>query len=64
MKNVDLEIIDPSAAASQLRVRSAAVGDGYFPEPDVENLAPDSSFLMICYSKWRMGFGSSAGFRM
>jgi acyl-CoA synthetase (AMP-forming)/AMP-acid ligase II len=38
MKNVDLEIIDPSAAASQLRVRSAAVGDGYFPEPDVEKL--------------------------
>jgi long-chain acyl-CoA synthetase len=38
MKNVDLEIIDPGAASSQVRVRSAAVGDGYFPQPDKEKL--------------------------
>jgi long-chain acyl-CoA synthetase len=37
MKGVDLEIVD-AAAASQIRVRSAAVGDGYFPEPDEEKL--------------------------
>jgi acyl-CoA synthetase (AMP-forming)/AMP-acid ligase II len=36
MKGVDLEIVDPNAPASQVRVRSAAVGDGYFPEPDTK----------------------------
>ena len=40
MKGVDLEITDPSAVPSQVRVRSAAVGDGYFPEPDKEKLGP------------------------
>jgi long-chain acyl-CoA synthetase len=39
MKNVDLEMIDPKANASQVRVRSAAAGDGYFPEPDEEKLS-------------------------
>jgi len=38
MTGVDLEIIDPTASASQIRVRSAAVGDGYFPESDEEKL--------------------------
>jgi long-chain acyl-CoA synthetase len=38
MENVDLEVIDRAASASQVRVRSAAVGDGYFPEPDDEKL--------------------------
>jgi acyl-CoA synthetase (AMP-forming)/AMP-acid ligase II len=31
-------MLDPSAPASQIRVRSAAVGDGYFPEPDEAKL--------------------------
>ena len=39
MTGVDLEIIDPTASASQIRVRSAAVGDGYFPESDEEKLS-------------------------
>src|SRR5437899_605624 len=39
MRGVDLEIIDPTASASQIRVRSAAVGDGYFPESDKEKLS-------------------------
>jgi long-chain acyl-CoA synthetase len=39
MEDVDIEMIDPTATASQIRVRSAAVGDGYFPEPDEEKLA-------------------------
>jgi long-chain acyl-CoA synthetase len=39
MNKVDLEFIDPAAEASQIRVRSAAVGDGYFPEPDEERLS-------------------------
>ena len=38
MKDVDLELIDPSAESSQVRVRSAAVGDGYFPDADEERL--------------------------
>src|SRR5207248_3731707 len=38
MEDVDLEVIDRVASASQVRVRSAAVGDGYFPEPDDEKL--------------------------
>src|SRR5438876_4687803 len=34
MKDVDLEMVDPNAQSSQARVRSAAVGDGYFPDAD------------------------------
>jgi long-chain acyl-CoA synthetase len=44
MKDVDLALVDPKAEASQARVRSAAAGDGYFPEPDDAKLA-DGSFL-------------------
>src|SRR5437588_8949371 len=32
MKDVDLEMVERSAEASQIRVRSPAIGDGYFPE--------------------------------
>jgi long-chain acyl-CoA synthetase len=38
MNGIDLEVVDAGAAASQIRVCSAAVGDGYFPEPDEEKL--------------------------
>jgi len=38
MKGVSIEMLGGSAPASQIRVRSAAVGDGYFPEPDNEKL--------------------------
>jgi long-chain acyl-CoA synthetase len=38
MKGVSLEMVDPNTAATQVRVRSAAVGDGYFPEPNKEKL--------------------------
>jgi long-chain acyl-CoA synthetase len=38
MEGVDIELLDPDAAASQIQVRSAAVADGYFPEPDEEKL--------------------------
>jgi long-chain acyl-CoA synthetase len=38
MEGVDLEAIDRAASASQVRVRSAAVGGGYFPERDDEKL--------------------------
>jgi long-chain acyl-CoA synthetase len=38
MKDVDVEMVDLAGGVSQIRVRSAAVGDGYFPEPDNEKL--------------------------
>jgi long-chain acyl-CoA synthetase len=38
MKGVEVELVDATAPSSQIRVRSAAVGDGYFPEPDEEKL--------------------------
>jgi long-chain acyl-CoA synthetase len=39
MKAVRVEMLDPEAPASQIRVRSAAVGDGYFPEADTKKLS-------------------------
>jgi long-chain acyl-CoA synthetase len=38
MEGVKLELLEPGAPASRVRVRSAAAGDGYFPEPDEEKL--------------------------
>jgi acyl-coenzyme A synthetase/AMP-(fatty) acid ligase len=38
MQGVEVELIDPTESASQIRVRSAAVSDGYFPEPNDEKL--------------------------
>jgi acyl-CoA synthetase (AMP-forming)/AMP-acid ligase II len=38
MEGVRLEMTTPDAPASRIRVRSAAAGDGYFPEPDEEKL--------------------------
>jgi long-chain acyl-CoA synthetase len=44
MIGVELDMIDPEEEASQARVRSAAVGDGYFPDPDPARLG-DGTFL-------------------
>jgi long-chain acyl-CoA synthetase len=38
IQGVDVELIDPKETASQIRVRGAAVSDGYFPEPDEQKL--------------------------
>jgi long-chain acyl-CoA synthetase len=38
MEGVRLELMTPDAPGSRIRVRSAAAGDGYFPEPDEEKL--------------------------
>ncbi|MBX6325469.1 MAG: acyl--CoA ligase [Chthoniobacterales bacterium] len=38
MKGVRVKVLDPNAAASQIQVRSAAVGDGYIPEADAAKL--------------------------
>jgi long-chain acyl-CoA synthetase len=42
MKGVTVEMVDPNGSATQVQVRSAAVGDGYFPEPDNEKLGNGS----------------------
>jgi len=38
MKNVALELVESQATSTQVRVRSAAVGDAYFPELEEEKL--------------------------
>jgi long-chain acyl-CoA synthetase len=38
LSGVDVEFLDSSSAGSRIRVRSQAVGDGYFPEPDETTL--------------------------
>src|SRR5438876_9976594 len=38
MQGVEVELIDPAESASQIRVRSAAVSNGYFPEPNDQKL--------------------------
>ncbi|HMF49250.1 MAG TPA: class I adenylate-forming enzyme family protein [Candidatus Saccharimonadales bacterium] len=38
IEGVAIEMVDPDAPASRIRVRSAAVGDGYFPESDEAKL--------------------------
>src|SRR5205809_2148792 len=38
IKDISIELLNPNAGASQIQVRSAAVADGYFPEPDEEKL--------------------------
>jgi acyl-CoA synthetase (AMP-forming)/AMP-acid ligase II len=38
MQGVEVELIEPMECASQARVRSAAVSDSYFPEPDERKL--------------------------
>jgi long-chain acyl-CoA synthetase len=38
MEGVEVEVIDATEAASQIRVRSAAVSEGYFPETDERKL--------------------------
>src|SRR5213083_1307455 len=44
MAGVGIELLEPNASACQIQVRSAAVGDGYFPEPDEEKLG-DGAFV-------------------
>jgi long-chain acyl-CoA synthetase len=38
MKGVAVKLMDSEGSASQIHVQSAAVGDGYFPQPDKEKL--------------------------
>ena len=38
MEGVELQAVEPEASATQVRVRSAAIGDGYFPQPNPAKL--------------------------
>ena len=38
MEGVKIEMLEPDADATRIRIQSAAAGDGYFPEPDEEKL--------------------------
>jgi acyl-CoA synthetase (AMP-forming)/AMP-acid ligase II len=42
MRGLSLEPLEPAAPTTRVRVRSAAAGDGYFPEPDKERLGGGS----------------------
>ena len=42
MRGVQLELLEPDATATLIRVQSAAAGDDYFPEPDEEKLGGGS----------------------
>ena len=59
MEDVDLvprSGINPAAAASQVRVHSAAVGDSYFPEPDEEKLGDGVFVPDDLLARHRSGF--------
>ena len=38
IEGVEIQLVDPTASPSQISVRSEAVGDGYFPEPEEDKL--------------------------
>ena len=42
MNGVTLELLEPAIDTTQVRVRSAAAADGYFPQPDEEKLGRGS----------------------
>jgi long-chain acyl-CoA synthetase len=44
MQGVEVEFVEPTAHVSQIRVRSRAVSDSYFPEPDQQKLG-DGAFV-------------------
>ncbi len=56
MQAIDLEIVDPTAAASQVRVHSRAAGDGYFPDLDEERLGRGSFLPDDLLTKTEDGF--------
>ena len=44
LRGVEVERLEAGAAAGRIRVRSAAAGDGYFPEPDEARLGQGQFF--------------------
>lgn len=58
MRGVQLEVLEPGTLASLVRVRSAAAGDGYFPEPDQDKLGAG------CFTPDDLLSASPGGFRI
>ena len=58
MRGVQLEVLEPETPTSRIRVRSAAAGDGYFPEPDEGKLGQG------CFVPDDLVSVSAAGFRI
>ena len=58
MRGVRLDVLEPEAPASLIRVRSAAAGDGYFPEPDQDKLGDG------CFTPDDLLSASQEGFRI
>jgi long-chain acyl-CoA synthetase len=56
MRDVELELLERDAPASLIRVRSAAAGDGYVPEPDEEKLGSGCFIPDDLLSAGRDGF--------
>ncbi len=56
MEDVDIEVLDRAASASQIRVRSSAVGDGYFPDLPDEKLRHEFFVPDDLLTKWGGGF--------
>jgi long-chain acyl-CoA synthetase len=44
MDGAKIEMLEPTVSATRIRIRSAAAGDGYFPDPDPEKLG-DGFFM-------------------
>jgi long-chain acyl-CoA synthetase len=58
MRGVELELLEPQAQASLIRVRTAAAGDDYFPEPDEDKLGGG------CFTPDDLLSASENGFRI
>jgi acyl-coenzyme A synthetase/AMP-(fatty) acid ligase len=56
MNGVTLELLEPEAESSLVRVQSDAVGDGYFPEPNEEKLGHGFFVPDDLLSKSKNGF--------
>jgi acyl-CoA synthetase (AMP-forming)/AMP-acid ligase II len=56
MKGVDVELLDLESASSRIHVRSRAVGDGYFPEPDESKLGKGVFFPDDLLQKTASGY--------
>jgi len=52
MQGVEVDLIDPTGSASQIRVRSAAVSDGYFPKSNDQKLG-NAAFVPDDLVQWR-----------
>jgi len=59
MNGVDIEMIESDSHCGQIRVRSAAVGDGYFPNLDEKNWMAKNLCRTTCSLRHPMAGKSS-----